>query len=77
MLRKVRTGHDPAAPVRRQGDHGAMSPGDRLAELGSLLALGYRRVRLRQHSLDESAEPEALCGQAVNGNGAQAAEEMA
>ena len=40
-------------PVR---DAGPMTPGDRLAELGEILAAGYRR---RRKALAERDEPEA------------------
>ncbi len=65
------------ATHRSRRDPGGMSPGDRLAEFGAILAAGYRRLVLRGKALDESGEPEALCRQAVNGNGAKAAEEVA
>ena len=42
-------------------DPGAMSPQERLTELGSLLATGYRRLRLRQKALAEGASPERPC----------------
>ncbi len=54
-----------------------MTPVACLDELGEILAAGYRRFVLRGKALDDSANPEALCGQAVNGNGAKAAEEVA
>ncbi len=63
------------ATHRSGRDPGGMSPDDRQAELGEILATGYRRVR--ENSLAESANPEALCRQAVDGNGADAAEEVA
>ncbi len=40
-----------------------MTPDERLAELGEILATGYRRLQL---SLAESAAPEAPCDPAVN-----------
>ena len=55
-------------------DPSRMTPAARLAELGEILAAGYRRGR---KALAESAEPEALCEPAVDGNGAEAAEEVA
>ena len=58
-------------------DPTAMLPGERVAELGAILALGYRRLRLRQNALDESADPEAPSDPVVCGNGAKAAEEVA
>ena len=61
-------------------DPGAMAPADRIAELGALLATGYRRLRLNrlnpQNWLAESAEAEAPCDPAVNGDGAESAQEM-
>ena len=63
--------------ARRRQDPADMTPGARLAELGAALATGYRRLRLRQKALAESAEPEAPSDQAVNGNGAETAEEVA
>ncbi len=64
----------------RRYDPAAMAPGDRIAELGAILAAGYRRLRLNrpnlQNALAESAEPEAPCYSAVNGAGAQPAQEV-
>ena len=54
-----------------------MTPDERLAELGEILAAGYRRMRLRQKALAESANPGALCPQAVDGDGAGPAKEIA
>ena len=54
-----------------------MTPDERLSELGGILAMGYRRARLRQKALAESAEHEAPSNPVVNGNGARAAEEVA
>ena len=68
---------DSGATRRYRRDVAGMSPEARLAELGGLLAVGYRRLRVPRNALAESAEPEALCGQAVDGNGAGSAEEMA
>ena len=54
----------PAGPARprRLRDPGAMTPEERLAELGSLLALGYRRHRLsRETGLAETAGAERPC----------------
>jgi hypothetical protein len=45
--------------ARRHGNPADMAPGERLAELGALLATGYRRLQLRRKALAESAEPEA------------------
>ncbi len=40
-------------------DPASMAPAARLAEIGQILATGYRRARLcRQKELAESAEPE-------------------
>ncbi len=65
------------ANPRPRRDVGAMTPKERLAELGGLLALGVRRLSIRQKALDGGAEPEALCDQAVDGNRAAPAEEVA
>ena len=70
----------PRTVPERESTRTRRGPGDmasegRLAELGALLAMGYRRLQLRQKALAESADPEALCGQAVDGNGAESAEE--
>ena len=67
---------DSGATRRHGRDVAGMSPEARLVELGALLAMGYRRLRVPRKALAESAEPEALCRQAVDGNGADAAEEM-
>lgn len=45
----------------RRKDPGAMSAAERLAELGALLATGYRRHRLRQNELADAPEPEPTC----------------
>ena len=64
--------------IRRRKAPSLMTPAARIAELGAILATGYRRVRLsREKSLAESAEPEAPCDQAVDGNGAEPAKEVA
>ena len=65
-------------PTRpRWRDPAGLTPGERIAELGALLALGYRRARLRQKALAESAQAEALSGPAVDGDRAETAEEVA
>ena len=62
----------------RQRDPSSMAPAERLAELGEILATGYRRLRLsRERGLAAGAEPEAPCDQAVNGNEAEPAKEVA
>ncbi len=45
----------------RRKDPGAMSPEERLAELGALLATALRRSRLRQNELADPAEIERPC----------------
>ena len=45
----------------RHKDPAAMSPKERLAELGALLATGVRRHRLRQKELADQADLEAPC----------------
>ena len=40
-----------------------MTPEERIAELGAILATGYRRFRL---SLAERGQPEAPCDPSVN-----------
>ena len=73
----------PARHAATQGLVGAqdpaqMAPDARLAVLGAILATGYRRFRVsREKGLAESAEPEAPCDQAVDGDGAEPAEEVA
>ncbi len=66
--------------VVRRYDPAAMAPAARIAELAGILAAGYRRLRLNrlnpQNGLAESAEPEAPCDPAVNGDGAESAQEM-
>ncbi len=51
-------------PTRpRWRDPAALTPGERMAELGAILATGYRRLRL---SLAESGQAEAPCDRSVN-----------
>jgi hypothetical protein len=57
-------------PGRRLRDPGDMAPDARLAELGAILAFGFRRLQLRGKTLAEGGEPEAPSDQAVDGNGA-------
>ncbi len=45
----------------RHKDPGAMSPKERLAELGALLATGVRRHRLRQKELADDPDGERPC----------------
>ena len=47
--------------VIRHKDPAVMSPKERLAELGALLATGVQRHRLRQKELADLAELEAPC----------------
>ena len=55
-----------------------MGAEDRLAEIGAFLALGFRRLRLvRENELDAFPAAERLCGQAVDGDGALPAKEVA
>jgi len=56
--RVLRTGSNLAAQVHRHADPAAMSPDARMAELGGILATGYRRLVL---SLAEKRDPEAQC----------------
>ncbi len=63
--------------ARRAREVAAMSPAERVRELGALLARGIARVRLRQKSLDEARESLALCVPAVDGDGAVPAKEDA
>ena len=56
-------------------DPAALSPPARISQLGAILATGYRRLRLHQKALEESAKPEAQCTPAVNGDGAEPAKE--
>ena len=64
-----RDGDSPGAPRPRPSlasrptwrNAGAMSPEQRLTELGKLLATGYRRLRMRQKALAESAGTERPC----------------
>ena len=50
----------------RQKDPGAMSPKERLAELGALMATGVRRHRLRQKELADGGDSERPCHRPVN-----------
>ena len=45
----------------RQRDPAAMSPKERLAELGALLATGVQRHRLRQKELADGGDSERPC----------------
>jgi hypothetical protein len=49
----------------------AMTAADRIAEIGAILAAGYRRLQIRQVPgqvcLADSAPPVALCDRPVNG----------
>ena len=75
--RRASSGRVGGTAVRRR-DPASLTPAERLAELGTILAVGYRRLRLsRQRTLDGSAEVEALCDSAVDGNGAETAGEVA
>jgi hypothetical protein len=50
----------------RRCDPSLLTPEARLAELGALLARGYRRmVQNRQNEVADSAETERPCGRAV------------
>ena len=49
--------------MTRGRDPSCMTPEQRLAELGEILATGYRRLQL---SLAESRQPEAPCDQEVD-----------
>ena len=63
--------------LRLSRDPAAMTSQDRLAELGHLLALGYRRLQLHGKGLAENGDGERTCDPAVDGNGAKSAEEVA
>ncbi len=79
LLEHVATGGASRPPVGptavRRRDPAAMTPGERLAELAEILAAGFRRFR--QRALDDVAESEAPCDQAVDGDRAESAEEVA
>lgn len=45
----------------RQKEPGAMSPEERMAELGALLATGVQRHRLRQKELADGGDSERPC----------------
>jgi hypothetical protein len=51
-------------------DPATMTPSERLAEIGAILLVGYRRLRDRQPDLDSSLaaslEDEPSCGYAVD-----------
>lgn len=53
--------------MKRLRDPDAMSPEERLAELGSLLATAVRRLRLRQKELADQADRERPCDRPVDG----------
>ncbi len=77
MAAPARHGARVGGTVVRRYDPSAMTPAARIAELGAILAAGYRRLRLnRLNGLDESAELEAPCIPAVNGDGAESAQEL-
>ena len=58
-------------------DPGGMTPEERLAELGSLLATGRRRLVLAGgNALATSPDDEPTCISAVDGDGAKAVEEI-
>ena len=63
--------------LRHGSDPAALCPKERVAELGAILEAGYRRLLLRQKSLAESGYGERPCDQAVDGDGARTAEEVA
>ncbi len=67
-----------AALLVAHRDPASMTPEERQAQLGQILAAGYRRMRLnRGQGLAGSPESEAPCDQAVDGDGAEPAEEVA
>ena len=50
----------------RRCDPGSMSPEARMAEIGSILVRGYRRLELvRQNELDVVGQDERACGRTV------------
>lgn len=57
--------------IARHSSSESMTPADRVAEIGAILAAGFRRHQLRQHSgqvcLAQDAPPVALCDAPVNG----------
>ena len=56
----------------------SMSPADRMAEIGAILATGYGRLLIsRQKALGSSPRAEALCDHPVNGDGADPARRSA
>ena len=49
--------------MSRSNSPSRLTPDDRMAEIGGLLASGYRRLRLcREKGLDVSADVERSCG---------------
>ena len=61
----------------RRPDPSAMTLEERLAELGSLFATGYRRLRLLQKALAESAVTERPCDPVDSHREDDATEEVA
>lgn len=63
--------------MNRPKKPGAMTPDERLSELGALLAAGYRRLALsRQNELDVQGNTERSCT-SVNASKSKKAQEVA
>ena len=65
------------APRHRAPDPAEMPPKARLAELGALLALGYRRHRLHQKELADAALSERSCDSVDSNETPNGTEEVA
>ena len=63
--------------MKSQKDPALMAPADRLAEVGAILAAGYRRHRLHQKALAESASPGAPCNSVDTHRESNSTEEVA
>ena len=67
MAAPARHGARVGGTAVRRYDPAAMAPTARIAELGAILAAGYRRLRLnRQNCLAASRESEPSCDQTVD-----------
>ena len=56
----------PAASAATRRDPGTMAKAEVLAELGALLAAGWRRALSRRKALDDREQVEAACDQRVD-----------